>query len=145
MTDLDHRLAAHFARLGPTKAFDAGLRVRLQAERERMARFDRDTALRAAMAERAWQRDREYRRQRVAVWSLVALGCLGVALVAFTSAWWAGLADGIGAGVTAGAQGFAGANGYGVEQVVLAVVAAIVLVAALRPRWLRAGRDALLG
>lgn len=145
MTDLDHRLAAHFARLGPSEAFDAGLRVRLEAERERVARFDRETALRAAMAERARQRDREYRTERLTVWGLLALGCLGVALVAWTSAWWARLAGGIGAGVTAGAHGFAGANGHGVEQLVLAAVAGIVLVAALRPRWLRAGRDALLG
>lgn len=145
MTDLDQRLAAHFARIAPGEAFDAALRVRLEAERERLARFDREAALRAAMAQRVQQREREYRAQRLTTWGLAAVGLAGIALVVWTSGWWAQLADGIGAGVAAGAAEVSTVDDGTLTQALLIAIPALVLLASLRPRWLAALRDALLG
>lgn len=146
MKDLDQRLADHFAGIAPSDAFDATLRVRLEAERARLARFDREAALREAMAQRVRQRDREYRERRRTTWSLAAAGFACLVIVAWTSAWWIGLADGIGAGVITGATRLVQADGAGaVVQVLLVTVPALVVVAALRPRWITALRDALLG
>lgn len=144
MSDLDRRLADHFARIAPSAAFDATLRVRLEAERERLARFDREAALRAAMAQRLQQRDREFRERRRTTWGLAAIGLACVVIVAFTSAWWIGLADGIGAGVLTGAQGLAHGQVTNLAQGLLVAVPVLVLVAALRPQWVAALRDVLL-
>lgn len=91
MTQLDDRLAAHFARLAPPADLEARLAARLAVEREREARRDRAALLREALArhEDARRRARLDRGRSLALRLALALVALGA--VALTREFWSAL------------------------------------------------------
>lgn len=136
MKDLDARLAAHYARLGPPADFDARLAARLAVERERAGRQDRAAALRLALAQHERARAANSRSWRRALWRTLGLGLAASALLLVTLPAWRALGTllgDVGAPAPQDPGGLAG----------LALLTVLSLVAALPARWRAAAWGAI--
>ena len=139
MNDLDARLTAMFAGLAPAEDFDARLAVRLETERQRESQIDRRTALELALREHASQRSAQLRRQSRAIVAILGLGVLALLAVLQTSGLWQD------AGGQLAAQIRAAASGTPAGPMWLVLPAALIVLASVRPQWLRSLWESALG
>jgi hypothetical protein len=139
MSDLDARLAALFVRQAPAADFDARLAVRLEAERHRESRLDRAAALELALREHALQRSVQARRQSRAVIPILVLGVAALLAVLLTVGFWQD------AGGQLALQMRAAAAYTPADTPWLVLPAALIVLASVRPQWLRSLWDSALG
>lgn len=139
MTDLDTRLSQFFSGQGPAADFDARLAVRLEAERQREAKIDRRAALDLALREYAFLREAQSRTRLRAMIAVLAVGAMALVAVALTSGLWQS------AGVHFALQLHEAGDGVPAATPWLVLPAALIVLASVRPRWIRNLWDATLG
>ncbi len=88
MSDIDQMLAARFARIEVPPGFEERLAVRLDAERARAARLDRQAAMREALAQHDWRRGAQSRALRHSVSRLLGLAGAALLLIIITRDLW---------------------------------------------------------